>query len=275
MKKYIRASIDPSCPDWLRRALTRAGHARKFSNRYNLAADKVKFLDSPADQDSIPIYHLAGDYSSVAYIPGVNDDDDIVLNGRTRRLKSIAKSKLNDLSDDIVWVDVHDEKSELPVKQRYYDPRYNYRYSTHGNYSGQYKRGDKWSNAGAFPSNEIRPRDKSGYKVPSPDEMITEYYRRYSDRITEKVDSIYQEILEAKEYLSSQEFNTPNLSGNSFQNAYRDLGNAIQYYRELLSLLDTDQSVRAVDKDYYTRRTVNFLRKIKSEIGDMYSDLES
>ena len=113
--KNIKASFDPSIPDWLRDAITRKyGHTvpgDKVSKIFDL--NKAKFLGTPT-KNSIPIYYI----DDTVYIPGVTDGYQVLVNGRLRQLGNIAKSKLPELADDVVYVDVNQAP---PVKKERYE----------------------------------------------------------------------------------------------------------------------------------------------------------
>ena len=85
MKRYIRASIDPSAPDWLRKAL-----AGKFGEalvrRAQIALDKANFSKEPTGSNAFPIYLLKTAYSNSVYAPGINDSEEANINGRWRKL---------------------------------------------------------------------------------------------------------------------------------------------------------------------------------------------
>ena len=178
MKRYIRASITPSAPDWLKRALTQryGGGIKNGLLKRGIALDKVNFTsEKPYGDTGLPIYLIATDYGTEVYAPGVNDDTTAIINGRTRKLGSIAKSKIPEMAVDVVYIDLADPASKAPRKERYRDPRYEYRSSSQGSYAGQYKRqnynydtheydeGYEWSKMGKTPSNESRARDKRSH----------------------------------------------------------------------------------------------------------------
>ena len=282
MKRYIRASIDPSAPDWLRRAL-QTDFGRDLVKRHHVALDRAQFLDhEPDSTNAIPIYHIKTDLSEKVYSPGVNDAAEVMLNGRWRKLGSVAKSKIPQMAVDTVWVDLSDPNNTFERKQKYEDPRYTYRYSNRGKYAGQYqreeydrdtreyKKGD-WSLAGMTPANESRARDKSGYKVPRPEDMIARYYSKFPERVTDKVESVYQRILEVRDELNSVDFRVADeYDRSNTRNAYSRLGDAIYQYKRLLSMLDENGNLN----DRYGLREIysqfsNQVRSIMSDLDDV------
>ena len=289
MKRYIHASFDTSMPEWVRRSLT-----GKFSNlrsklikKYGIALDRAQFLDQPT-ANSLPVYHLASDYGTHVYIPGVNDDETAIFNKRNRKFGSLAKSSLPNLAVETVYIDLDDPNNRAEKRERYQDPRYTYRYSDRGDYAGQYKRApyigngeygpEEWSKSGMIPSNERRARDKSGYKVPSPEQKIADYYTKFPQRMTDKVDSVYNRILEVKQELMDADFNGPfdrdrqyNDAASNIASAYRTFSSVISRYRNLLSFMNSNNSFikRGLESEYYTNEFSQTISYIKSDLQEI------
>lgn len=289
MKRYIRSSFDASIPDWLRKQLSvgRKGLKTDLISKYRIALDKAKFLDSPT-ANSLPVYLLNSNWGKIVYIPGVNDDETITINNRTRKLGSVAKSTLKDYIIDAVYVDLDDPNSTFATKERYRDPRYTYRYNAKGEYAGQYKHAqylgdgkygpEVWEDSGKFPSNERRARDKSGYRVPSPQEKIAEYYTKFPQRMTDKIDAIYDSIIEVKQELMDADFNGPfdrdrqyNDAALNIASAYRMFSDVISRYRNLLSYLNSNREFRRynLDTDYYMKEFSNTIAYIKQDLKEI------
>ena len=290
MKRYIKASITPSAPDWLKRVLQSrwGGSIKNGLLKRGIALDKVEFTkEKPVGGNSLPIYLIATDYGTEAYAPGVNDDTTAIINGRTRKLGSIAKSKIPEMAVDAVYIDLADPASKAPRKERYRDPRYEYRSSSQGRYAGQYKRqnynydtheydeGYEWSKMGKTPTNESRARDKSGYKIPSPESMIARYYEKYPDKVTQKIDSVYARILEVKDKLMAKDFNTPYEYGDTnIRNAYSLFGDAASEYRRLLNMIDENGRLKqSRSGTFYTYDPQTFSNQI-STINSRLDDVE-
>lgn len=287
MKRYIHASFDTSMPEWVRRSLT-----GKFSNlrsklikKYGIALDRAQFLDQPT-ANSLPVYHLATDYGTQVYIPGVNDDETATFNKRNRKFGSLAKSSLPTLAVETVYIDLDDPNNMVEKRERYQDPRYTYRYSDRGDYAGQYKHApyigngeygpEEWSTAGKVPSNERRARDKSGYKVPSPEERISDYYTKFPQKVTDKVDAVYDSIMEVKQELLNSDFNKPvddryNDAATNIASAYRTFSSVVSRYRNLLSLLDDNRMLRGRGMlgDYSIREFSQTISYIKDDLADI------
>lgn len=283
MKRYIRASISPSAPDWLKKGLTRR-YGNELRDRLlkkaNIAIEKANFShERPEGARVLPIYFLETDYSNVPYAPGMNDSEEVVINGRNRKLGSIAKSKLPEMAIDVVYVDLDDPENTFePKKERYKDPRYSYDFDR-GEYAGQYKKRDYlghdeysdeyWSSTGRTPRRERRARDKSGYRIPDPSEMIGEYYTRFPEKITDKIDAVYDRMLEVRQELMDADFNIVDTGyDSSLENAYADFGRAVRAYKDILrtaAKIKKDPS----DFSFYQQGLVRTIDEVKAELASI------
>ena len=279
MKRYIRASFDSSMPDWLKRKFNQKyrSYGNAFVKKYGIALSDVEFLDSPTVK-SIPIYSIGG----TAYIPGVNDEEEVVVNNRWRKLGKIAKSTLESLADDIVYVDIADAP-KVPNDRNYKDPRYIYdRWGgRNGSYGGQYlTHNGTWSHGGNRGASEVRSRDKSGYVIPDPKEQLVRYYDMFPEKITNKVESIYQRILDVKDkVLNPDIINTPKDRNEnmSIGNAIYRLKDAIEEYRDLLremqsmdkALSDTNK----YDKKILIESVSSSIKRISDSLDEAERDL--
>lgn len=287
MKRYIRASLSPSTPEWLRFALTK-DFGETLSKRYNVALDRVKFDNVQPEGKSLAIYNINSGYGyPVVYAPGVNDGKEMEINGRWRNLGSVAKSKLPQMADDIVWIDLDDPNNTYERKSKYQDPRYEYRYSDKGRYAGQYKQrnyvgngvyeeGD-WSEYGRTPTNERMHRDKSGYKIPRPEEMIARFYSKFPDKITDKVDRVYNRMLEVRSKLTSTDFNNvaKEWGDTDIRNAYSRYGDAVSDYKRLLYLVQNqrDELGNLTTRFGYGEGYSEFSNLVKAIMSDL-NDVE-
>ena len=291
MKRYIRASFSDSMPDWLKSRLQGKEYRNvvlrnKVLDKYGIAIDRANFSKTKTD-NSIPIYLIDGSWGAAVYIPGVNDDDVTVrVNGRDRKIKNVAQSRIPDYVKDAVYVDLKDSANTFDKKkERYQDPRYSYtRNDQRGSYAGQYKNreyiGDgkyseeyTWSETGRRPSNESRSRDKSGYKIPSPESRIKDFYTRFPEKLTAKVEQVYMQILETRDRLAEVDFKSPlRYGGTRFNNAYHYLGDAIDNYRQLLYEVDELSSEkhqgRYRDSEWYISSISGRIATIKSRLKD-------
>lgn len=283
MKRYIRASITTSAPDWLRREL-KSSFGKELVRKKGIALERAEFLDHEPEEGhvSLPIYLLRDDYGNKIYAPGINDQFEAIINRRTRKLGSIAKSKLPEMAVDVVWLDLDDPVNKAERGTRYQDPRYSYyRNDTKGKYAGQYKRREYighgeyedagWSEEGLRPSNESRSRDKSGYKVPTPEDMITRFYSKFPERITQKVDSVYDQIIETRDEIINSDFKSARRYGSNYRNALSRLGEAIDTYRNLLDDISENGTLKEADIYYDGKYAFSHFA---SKISEIKSDLE-
>jgi len=279
MKRYIRSSFDTSIPDWLKQALTKKYSSLRDNliKKYNIALDQARFLYQPTE-NSLPVYRLVSDFGPVVYIPGVNDNDTSSFNRRTRKFGAISKATLQDYIANVVYIDLDDPSSRFEKKERYQDPRYSYgKYERRGSYAGQYKRApyigngeyglEEWSTFGRTPSNEGWARDKSGYKVPNPEQRIADYYSRFPERVTLKVDKLYDRMIEVRQELMEADFNKPVRRGESnyFSEAYDSYGRALVAYRSILNSLDSNRRLKMFDyyRDYVTKEFSDGINSVK------------
>ena len=283
MKRYIRASFSTSMPDWLRKEIT-TNKFRRWSDLKNklidkgVALDKAEFVEGlppTYSANSLTFYLLNTDHGQKVYVPGVNDDDQESINGRYRKLGSIAKSKLYDMSSDVAYVDLDKEGNKAVKKERYRDPRYGYRdsRSKRGEYGGQYKTQEYlgndeygpeyWTNTGRSFRNERGTRDKSGYAVPSPEQKIAEYYERFPEKVTNKIDSVYDEITAVKQELFDLDLTSPakRYGNDNYSNAFREFSRAIEKYRKMIAEV-AEKTDGWNEYSYYTFR--DLARDIKS-----------
>jgi len=275
MKRYIRASFDPSMPDWLKKAFNDKYNFNtdKFVKRFGVALSDATFSDTPTE-NSVPIYLLTTDYGTKVYVPGFNDDSTTFINGRNRKLGSIAKSKLDNMAEDVVYM--NRLSAPLPKDHGYQDPRryYNARFTDkQGNYAGQYQRyNGEWSSAGSIGPTEVRARDKSGYVVPDPKEQLARYYDLFPEKITDKIEKIYQRLLEVKDKVMSPDLINSPIDRNenfSITNAMYRLGDAINAYRELLR---TAKSVTVEDLNSWSKQ--HLIQTVSSEIREISRQLD-
>ena len=282
MKRYIRASLSPDIPDWLRRSLAH-DFGKELSRKFNVALDRVKFLDYQPEGRSLPVYLIDNGYSGIVYAPGVNDSQEMQINGRWRKLGSVAKSKLPDMATDMAWIDLDDEGNTFKRRNKYEDPRYSYRYSPEGKYAGQFRRRNynretgeyevgEWSERGMTPANESQARDKSGYKVPKPEEMITRFYSKYPEKVTQKIDEMYDRIKDVQSELMAADFKSPTRYSSKFRNAYSRFGDAVDEYRHLLESLGEDGTLSEAkmyrDPEYAYSHFANNIKAIKRDLND-------
>lgn len=264
MKRYVKSSISESTPKWLREEFSKKWASIKydFMKKYNVALDRATYTDTPASSESIPIYLFVTDFGERIYCPGVNDDDTIMIDGKLKKFRVLRPSKLAEFADDVTYVDISDPHNTFDDSDRYQDPRYSYKRDTAGEYAGQYRTSRRnretgdfestgWSLAGRSVINEPRPRDKSGYAIPTPESRLEEYYRRFPDKVTDKLDAVYQDLISTRQKLFEADFNKPiddaDRYGDVYEDAYRKFSHAVGSYRKLLSLLDENHHIHSYD----------------------------
>lgn len=224
MKRKITAAYSTEMPDWLRRPVSYQMDLKRALLNHAIAIDKVNVTDAvPESGHYLTVYLLNTDLGPQVYIPGVNDNTEIVLNNRTRKLGNVAKSKIKDLAIETAYIDLDDPENLVRKKDRYLDPRYEKRrYDKHARYAGQ-RYDDKWGSS--VPSG----RDKSGYRIPTPAELLGRYYEKFSGNLTDKVERVYNELTSAV-----ADVNALDIAGDvDVARAYRILSDAIGDYKEL------------------------------------------
>lgn len=282
MKRYIRASFDSSIPSWAKNALSKETVGDKFVQQYKVPLSEVQFYEEEMP-NSVPIYLLGADYSDVVYIPGVNDDREEVFNNRWRKLGSLGKSTLNKLTKDTVWVDI---SNKLAPSKGYQDPRFIYdRYSRKGkgSYGGQYysqpwtsytgeEHPGQWSPEGRRGRNERNVRDKSGYVIPDPRDMLADYYTRFPDRLTNKLDDLRSKLISARDILFSEELldREDDPYSTSLSNAMRRYADAVHSYKAILNNIrhQTEDASDPYMKAYYFKDTINKIDSVKQDVNE-------
>jgi hypothetical protein len=222
----------------------------------------------------MPIYLLQTDYGDVVYIPGINDDEKRDFNGRYRKLGSLARSKLNQLAGNrVVYIDLNDPNNKVTPREKYEDPRYSYDYGK-PKYAGQYKTrrynselGDYedtgWSESGKRGNRERRYRDKSGYVIPEPEDLLARYYEKFPNRITEKVDNVYLELRRVRDMIFSDDIiSKPKTreESSSIRNAMNYFTDAVEQYRTLINKMDAEGNY--VGYGFEDRRSIAFSNEI-------------
>ena len=116
MVRYIRASFNPELPDWFLHALNNPQYwqnAKEGLNKHDIDLNNIVITDKN-NPNAIPVYYI---YNRV-YCPGYfGDDSSVMINDRMRKLSSIAKSKLLNESDDILYIDA--EASKKAPREHY------------------------------------------------------------------------------------------------------------------------------------------------------------
>ena len=281
MKMYVKASFSDTTPSWLKSRLTDGKNfyvVNKLKNellKRGISLDKVRYLPNRHYAESnnvLPIYLIQTDIGPSLYIPGVNDDEATYINNRMRKLGSISKAKLPDMIVDEVYVDLDNPNNVHEKRESYRDPRYKYdRNAKHGKYAGQAYDdwyAEKYNNGWRTPSN----RDKSGYEIPNPNDRIAQYYKKFPDRVTKRIDRLYSRMLDVRSELMDLDFNVPKNSGTRYVNeAYRAFGYATESYQELLSYLD--EGGRLKDDRYFWDDNFHEFSRQVSRVNEYLDDV--
>lgn len=247
--RYIRASLSPSVPNWLREFINNPHSDRYVLHKLGVKLDTANFSDRPTG-NSLSIYLIEADDEDVLYIPGVNDDDNTFrFNGRRKAIGSLGKRELANRTKDVIYLDRDDPANfdKKPDSARYTDPRYGRGFpSSHGFHRGAYGGQTKLNDGRWTESGDGFRRDKSGYAIPDPEERIKKYYERFPEKMTDKIDSLYEELMELQREIYSQDWisdiNSPDYSSRSYasQGAIYSFKRAVDDYKALLKIIDQE-----------------------------------
>lgn len=288
---YVKAAFSPSIPDWLKKSMPKRGwnppKFDKFSiarlgRESSIAWDRAKFVKIPPESGHYQAFYLLkdGSYDQV-YAPGLLENFTIRINGRERDPKKLGKETLLSVTKDIVYVDLDDPSNLIDIpEERYRDPRYHYEWqSNDGQYAGQYKDNEgRWSESGASWRND-RNRDKSGYTIPSPSEMLGRAIMNFPQTARSKVDKLYIELQDLRDEILSfdiRDVDRKNYSGN-YERAIDSLSRAIGYYRTMLTQCFNDDNEFKPAKnakkygeydEYELQDFLDYVNKVKSYMKD-------
>lgn len=272
MKRYIRASYDPSMPSWLR------GQPVLKTLGEDYAMAQAKFSKEP-QENSITIYLLdtvyekkeswkwGKNYPTTSYTeikdyaycpddPYASSNIAIAMGEKHISMGSIdryrkAKEIFNDLIKDTVYMVAPLREEVRP--EGYVDPRYTANNEGKWSYAGQQKVvPQKKSRKNAEPTWEVptsysfNKRDKSGYVVPNPDDLYRQAYAKFPEKLKGKLDQAiavldkYYDILES---YKDQVFGIDIRSGKGFNNLGKQtniyhFNEAIRIYGGLYSAIE-------------------------------------
>lgn len=264
--QYISASFSPSMPDWMKKKLSsRYSRIRdSLVNGLHLKLDTANFLDHPTE-NSVAIHLLEADRELVVYAPGYNDDDGADFNYRWRDFGKLGKKTLKDRTLDTVYIDLDDPSNFDTDQEHYRDPRFEYFHNTNGQYAGQYKQ--KYFGWRDYKGSD--KRDKSGYLIPNPEDKIRDYYEKFPDKVTDKIDSLYEEIVKLQqEIFTPERIKTKSKKHDSafwgYDSSASNLSDAIVAYQGLLDLVDDGFDITNKDDlDQFTDAITIIRREIK------------
>ena len=272
MKQYIRATYDISIPKWLKNKNANNKSALEYLN-HRYAMSQAKFYKEP-QPDSVPIHLLyevyrkeerrGGDYwyneiPEYVYIPSMSyGHSDVFVeygSGKFRSLPNVAKSKLAQHIVDTVYM-VAPMRSDANQGRDYVDPRYarnSWEANAPWEYAGQTPEYEerwnpethKYESTDRVSSWETQSgRDKSGYKIPNPEDLYAKLYARFPNVIQNRVDNVkaildeyYDKIDNAKSLIFSQydirKGKAISMYGRSYDTPFYHLHDAIYHYGEL------------------------------------------
>ena len=295
MKRYIRASFDNEVPSWLLadknalKALSQEGVDLKKA-----VFSKEKSAGRGADY---VIYKLPWTASKpLIYIPGVYHDDeryDNPYNGNYDYLSHIAKKRLAEIADDIIYV--NKDASAKAYREHYEDPRYE-----NGKYMGQtygelpnkgslskyIGRRFGWSKSGKVGGDYLRKvqHDKSGYAIPDPKDRLARFYGTSAglDSVARKVEKIYDNLIDLKEDIFSVDFSDFGLDyeGNkdpascTYGNMLSRFGNAVREYKMLLAKISSLKANGNVSR-YAVSSIMDHIKSIEYSVKDARHALET
>lgn len=275
MKRYIRASLDPSMPAWLRNQPV----VQKLGETYALS--QAKFYNEP-QENSVPIYLLDTVYKATtkkdwrrnwttttytelhdfAYCPEIVTDFrslSILVGEKHISMGAIPRyRKSRELFDSLIK-DTTYMIAPLRSEYRadgYVDPRYererdgSWRYlgqKAHPSYNKKTRKWDgepEWYSATTYDGKQNR--DKSGYEIPYPADLYTRLYTKFPEKLRAKLDEIgpvLEEYYTRLQNCQSKVFGIDIREGRGF-NPLGNQGNinafnkAVEAYGNLYSMLN-------------------------------------
>ena len=285
MKRYIKAAIDNWIPDWLKAD----GRALRELNRHGVDLKNATFSPTKTGKmdEQYAIYLLDnGKRRPFVWIPGIYNDDEYLYDTysyNTIQVKYIAKKRLPIV--DVVYVNISDNQKQ--PREHYIDPRYE-RSGTHMRYAGQTRNGGEWSPRGARVGYN-KYRDKSGYVIPNPEQRLLDFYSssKGAERISVKLQSVYQQLVDIKQRLFDIDFTTfgkdyrqePDYTSTAYQNILSIFGNAARDYKMALHDLESCKNMKEKDSKYdityLTRNCYSKLKDIQESISRIEKALET
>lgn len=281
--KKVEEAYDPSIPDWLKkdkRNLSTSGtNMRDFKSEIDLSNAQFVPLDELSntdpiwrDTDYIKIFNTPnGIYATDGEKDYISEWDDTYYDSddhyRTKHLSKLSRKNLINMATDIGYI----KKSDTPESDtnarkygRYEDPRKGRRTTWGYNadeYAGQVK-----NNKGEWETGQ--DRDKSGYEIPDPSELLAKYYKVdgiddvkvVMDRYYKKVKSIVDDVMS----LDFRKFQGDFISNDSY--IYSNLHDLVNYYNRFVyeGKDAIDWFVNGDIPDYYNSFSEFFNSKTKS-----------
>lgn len=288
MRFYVNASFNnaDTIPDWLKKD---KGALKVLNNNgYDLYNLSLKPKKTGKLEDNLVIYYIHDPdhyrYPDFVWIPGLYNDTHSMRNPRNgdwTDVKYMAKKNL-DIRGVLYAVK---EDSRKTRRERYVDPRYsiNDGYSNYKQprYMGQYKdkRTNSWSSKGAreISWDEKTARDKSGYKIPKPEDKIATYYSSFaSGNLDRKINDTYEELQDLKEDLFSLDidsyFERNDLPGyystgdSAYQELFSQFAQAVRKYKSVLRQVDSLKDLSEQNRVGAVKNIISGVKDIESKI---------
>ena len=242
--KRVEEAYDPSIPDWLKKDKrdlgTKGTNMRNFKSELDLSNAQFVPLDELSntdpiwkDTDYIKIFNTPnGVYATDGDKTYISDWDDTYYDSndhyRTKHFSKLSRKNLINMATDIGYI----KKSDTPMSDtnarkygRYKDPREN-----SGKYAGQYKYDDKWKTR--------EGRDKSGYEIPEPSELLSKYYTVEGiDDIKPVLNKYYNKVKSLMDEITALDFRQFGKSDSLYSESrlYSDLRELVDYYNSFVA----------------------------------------
>ena len=292
MKVYIRASYDSSMPSWLK---SDAGKEALSYLNQSYAMSQATFSKEETP-DSVPIYLLDDTYKEetrwgetyktpagqYVYVPKVMGGygRHISVGDRFRALATAAKARLQEHIIDTVYMTAPTRQSAREGRD-YVDPRYEIDWrGDKPKYMGQTpdfstaynKETGKWETTStqhkdadwSQPYSRRGKRDKSGYEIPSPEDLYSKLYQRFPERLKGRLDEVKRTLDEYYDKVNSCKtklFDSIDVRKGTIpysgDKAMQNLRWAISYYKDMVAGLENctkeDGSIDPVKLAEYTK----------------------
>lgn len=246
MKRYIKASYQ-NFPSWLVEALDNP--ANKYNRNklgsstidlHNAEFQEVSSISNRDPRLTDPDYKLVIKFpTSVVsnndglYIPGFIGDDVTIYDDNYRnkgRMKDQSRKWMIDNAEHIGFI--YMPHSRKAPKTRYKDPRYSTDRWGNAHYEGQRRSDGAWWK----PYN----RDKSGYAIPDPRDLINRLYDINKDNYAQVLDRYYEKVMRLKDRITSIDFRgeAPDVADSNVMYSYsdhsREISRAWRYFGEVI-----------------------------------------
>lgn len=287
-KKKVEEAYDPSIPDWLK-SNGKGSTMQDFKNKIDLSnakyvpLNKDEFTNTDPiwkDNDYIKIFNTPkGVYATDGKIDYISDYGDTYYddNYRTRRLSKTSRKNLIDMSTDIGYIkksDVEVSDSNARKYGRYEDPRTGVSHGYYGGYNKDEYAGQYQDDEGNWHTQS--GRDKSGYEIPKPEEMLAKYYNVDGIEDVQRVlDTYYKKLTDIRDEITSLDFRK--FTSDSFQGSYlyealrRAINDYMRYAEECESMIKRIAKQGVPEyydsfADYFNNETSYYKKELSDDI---------